>query len=497
MRRQCPRRLQSIREVDHSRLLHQRPGAEAQAQAPPQLPLHMSAERRPQLLAGLALGSDEVCSGLRVCILEAGKPERILDRIRLVDLVKELWPDSNTDAYCRSLRSLNDSSRQDFMLRATRKGIWLRTDFARAIVEPSRVIFLDNGNPTFSMFFEEFIQRTKRSYESEDSFNCWVVECVICAAVTLHSLRLQMVKPVVESILDGTRRDAFNSILKLYPLKMALTSFIDQLRPLGTGLRRALHMEGDGEADHDTTTSRHNSFTSEEQELRALRLSRFNQEGAAPSEFHTHGSALCPYLEEALYNWSRNAEDIMLDAISLCGKIEDTMRFLEASMSCTRNQLLVFELWTMVATVAIGMGALISGVFGMNLNNYGFDSAPGQFYSATAAIFVLMLAVVLISMTTIIRSQNHYRKHSQEFGNNRFFQHIESDEYVLSLSSSLPNGACAKLDRLLAELREPPLQESGEVSLTTTASCSRRRWASRSDPGRTPLEVGPRGANSI
>lgn len=427
-------RRHTIREVDSTRLLPQILHTEG-LRSPP-----APGAAKPRLLAGLAFGSDEAGSSVQAHVMEADGSEQGYKRIRLVDLVKELWPEEKqTESICRSLRSLNDSTKQDFLLRVSRRAVWVRTDFVRAVVEPTRVTFLGADDPAFAAFIEEF-KISSRSCQCEDGFRCWTVECIVCAAVTMHSLRLQVIRPVVESLLESLRSQALNSILKLYPLKMALTAFIEQMRPLEQGLRHVLQVEGEALVEEP--------------------------DGCLGAD-----SSMCSFLEDMLYNWSRTAEEVMAEATLMSAKIEDSMRFSDASMSCTRNQLLMFELWTNVATVAIGLGSLISGVFGMNLDNHGFDARPGMFYAVSAGIGLLMLLIVFACIFMVGRSLRHYNDHAPRFGNNRFFRHIGDDAYVLSLSNSLPCDAGAQKRRLLQELSEKSLPQHEEF----LPGCCRRR----------------------
>lgn len=410
------------------------------------MPLPKEREQKTRLLARLSRGSAEGVS-IDTCVVEAGQPEPQRKKTLLRDLVRELWPqEDGAEGLCRTLRSLHDFANTSFLLRSVRGLLLVRTDFVRAVIEPTRVTFLGAGDHTFDRFLEEFLSECKvppeRGVDTKGSFSSWATECIVCAAVTLHSMRFQMIRPVGQNVLDNIRTDDFNSVLKLYPLKMALSTFVEQIRPLVSSLHDMLQRDDDS-ADY-------NSFT-----VRSVRTS------APGSDLQTSAE-----LEEALYNWYHNAEEIMADAMEMSTKIEDSMRFTEASMSCTRNRLLKFELFTMIATVAMGMGALISGVFGMNLDNYGLDDTPGAFWSVVGVILFLMVLMICVSVRMINRSQNHYQTHAPTYGNNKFFRSIDDDEYVLGM----PADDGQKLERLLEELREPALPQS-----PMRTSCGRRR----------------------
>merc|ERR1740121_3351102 len=147
-------------------------------------------------------------------------------------------------------------------------------------------------------------------------------------------------------------------------------------------------------------------------------------------------------------------------------------------MSCTRNRLLMLELWEMITGLAIGAGTVVATIFGMNLTS-GLEEDPDMFNQVVYMIITLSMAFTKFS-------HKKYQKHAAQFGNNRFFKSIADDEYVLSLcsrseASALPE---VQLDHVLQELRCPALPESFATQrLTQSAWPSFRR--------RTPPAQGP------
>lgn len=451
---------------------------------------------RPRLLKSLTRPDDDNWC-LRVHIVEAGKPKREYERVRLEELVSELWPEADLGTrregnvwsdwarnICRDIRLLDDFTNQSFLLKATCRAILVRTDFLKAVVEPHRVTFINSDSPTFDMFMTEFMTDPRLSSKMDSDCNeCnlgnWVVECIVCASVTLYDMRFKLIKPVGTHILESTRATDFNSVLRLYPLKLTLSTFVEQIRPMVKCLHDLLHWEEDAG------------------ERLRMRCNKRKGSHDLGSSFLCHGpdfeacSVFCASLEEALYNWYHNAEEIMSDAVEMCQRIEDSLRFAEASMSCTRNRLLKFELWTMIATVAFGVGALISGVFGMNLDNYGLNNAPGAFWHVCLIITGLIGLITFVSWYAINRSQSHYHTHAPKFGNNRFFREINEDSYVLALCGELPSGdacsACGK-KRILQELEAKCLPLGGFDSQSPRGS---RRWTVRTSSGGLQMQTMP------
>lgn len=396
---------------------------------------HLHFETKLTLLRGARLRGEERTGHVNACIITSVGSEMNHRNIRLLDLVKQEWPEQCPNSLIGSLRSLNDKRKHDFLLRVTPESVFIRAAFIQAVIEPSRVIFLGTDNETFQVFLREFLLDLENLEEPEcHSFRNWVLECILCAAVTLHSLRLQVLKPVVATIIENVSLDKpEDSVLQLYHLKVAMSSFTEQVRPLAEGIQE--HVE-------DEKNSHHSEF------------------------------------EEIVDRWREDIEDVMVEAEQICKGVEDATRFLEASMSCMRNKLLWFELVAEGMMLAVGMGALISGIFGMNLTS-GLENADGWFWSVAGGIFLLGSMAVMITFWFIRRSKHYYSRHTARFGNNKFFRHVDDNLYVLkqyegvyNIDESEDQLSKASLACLLRDLQEPSTSPSLQGS-STVASLSK------------------------
>jgi len=187
-------------------------------------------------------------------------------------------------------------------------------------------------------------------------------------------------------------------------------------------------------------------------------------------------------LEEVFDDWVQNAEEMMADATELSTRMDDTIRFLEASMSCGRNRLLKLELGTEVATLAFALGALVSGIFGMNLKS-GIEDAPGWFVTVVIMIAVAGVFIVAFSLWIIHRSKNHYQLYSAHFGNNKFFRSFADDSYILSLGY---RGSPQAEEQLPGETLQRVLKDLSEPWVPTRTGCDqlgrrRRTMAPQAD----------------
>jgi len=162
--------------------------------------------------------------------------------------------------------------------------------------------------------------------------------------------------------------------------------------------------------------------------------------------------------EERLESWARNAEEVMSNAVEMNNLIEEATRFSEASMSYSRNELLRYELAAEAVSVALGFGALISGIWGMNfdtdMNQY---NVTGAFWICVSFIIITCLIIVWTARAFYRRGVRSYDASCARFGNNIFFKSINDDDYVLSLGASIEDSHCPQsiVDKLLRDMKEP------------------------------------------
>jgi hypothetical protein len=303
--------------------------------------------------------------------------------------------------------------------------------------------------------------------------------------------------------LDNIRLDRCeDAILQLYPVKMALSTFIEQVRPLVHCLLHGTEDERDHRGKKNHVGGHRGGISSWVSDMPRCgshgdvsKIGLHSQGGpmkALHSDDHQKSSLageasnmarhrhlsedetsissfpmeLRPgSLEEVLDNWTHNAEEMMADATELSQSMDDAIRFLEASMSCMRNRLLTLELGTEVTALVFALGALVSGIFGMNLHT-GIEDTPGYFFIVVFFIMGCGAMIVGFALWVIWRSKRHYQNHSARFGNNMFFRSFGDDVYILrdlgtriTESGTLPEDV---LNRVLEDLRKPalPVQDS-------------------------------------
>lgn len=453
------------------------------------------------LLGSLSFSEHEGQIGLSCHVIEEegfGKPLKG----KMLDIVKHLWPTESPDPYCRTLRYLTDWSKRDFMIRLSRQGVLVRTDLVRALVEESRAVLVGAEESTaYQTFLQELKSHMDTPSDSDERpFLSRLVEALVCANVTLQTMRFQVLRPVARNILDNIRLDASeDSIMQLYPVKVALSTFTEQTKPIVECLHNLIHTDTSeregapsGWLRGRVADSRTASFINSEQGEPDAERSAASHVLDTPSpeemkkdkrSFHADDDVEeAPEMEEILENWHNTAKEVLDDAVELTANIEDVMRFLEASMSCMRNRLLKLEYYVMVPTLALTCGNLIAGIFGMNLDPEApFWGYSGGFMWCLIAIGFLGIMIGGSMLYMVNRSRTFYQANSAKFGNNRFFKEVGRDDYILSLMRTQGQTAVAE-DHIRAavnqHLHEPALpvrRDSSRRDMSTGGSFELRR----------------------
>lgn len=426
----------------------------------------------PRLLAGVSCCSGEAQGRVTAYVVEESGEDRLHEDVRLPDLIKTLWPTEKRTSN-PSLRLLNDFTKHDFLIRRTHNGsILVRSDFARALIEPTRAIFLGTENPMFVKFKGEVLE-TMRSHQAQDAenkrnFEFFMLECLVGATVNLHTSKLQLMKPVIEDILQSVELTASEAnILRLYPLKVALSNFVEHVRPVSACLRSLVHNEPDIERHrcifcHPPARSRQLSVDQAADDWHPDQPppGSFLRSKSISSSFSYSEDVFENRSEEVIETWAHNTEEILAEAIDLAAKVEDATRFLEASLSYMRNRLLRFELGATCVSLAFAFGALVSGIFGMNLKS-GLEDLTTPFWYVLCGMLLVGFSICYVGRYLYMQSKRHYLVHCDRYGDNAFFRQITNDAYILNLRSAAPSPdgsiSDATREQVMRDLRTPNL----------------------------------------
>jgi len=120
-------------------------------------------------------------------------------------------------------------------------------------------------------------------------------------------------------------------------------------------------------------------------------------------------------LEVLLESFSKQVEEIVNEAENMESNVQSTQEIVELILDSNRNSLLALDLKVSIGTMGIGTGALVAGMFGMNLTSH-LETTPYAFaaMSALSAAIALLVAAVGLRRLAKIRkvglSTNHNRR---------------------------------------------------------------------------------------
>ena len=110
-------------------------------------------------------------------------------------------------------------------------------------------------------------------------------------------------------------------------------------------------------------------------------------------------------VELLLNSYAADLDDIDTEVKILIDVIEDTDQFISAHMDSVRNEIIKMSLFTEVGGVIMGFGAVVSGIFGMNLDNkmdlYPLQGAPED------KVLLSTILIVLEGLTGLLFSRYH------------------------------------------------------------------------------------------
>ncbi|KAF7761411.1 hypothetical protein Agabi119p4_9403 [Agaricus bisporus var. burnettii] len=107
-------------------------------------------------------------------------------------------------------------------------------------------------------------------------------------------------------------------------------------------------------------------------------------------------------LELLLESFSKQVEEIVNEAESIESNVQSTQEIVELILDSNRNALLALDLKVSIATMGLGTGALVAGVFGMNLTSH-LEEHPYAFYLMTGSSTAIALLVGWIALRRLAK----------------------------------------------------------------------------------------------
>ncbi|KAI0062701.1 Mg2+ transporter protein cora-like protein [Artomyces pyxidatus] len=251
---------------------------------------------------------------------------------------------------------------------ARREAILVNILHIRALVKADAVVLFDTYGSTDSRLHSVFLYHLEhnlktRSYGLPYEFRA--LESIFTSVVSALEAEMVFIRNLVGGLLaeleDDIDHDKFKRLLHY---SRRLTSFQNRAKLVQEAIEEVLEQDED---------------------LAAMYLTDRKNGIRRPLSDHEE-------LEILLETFSKQVEEIVNEAENTQSNVQSTQEIVELILDSNRNALLALDLKVSIGTMGIGMGALIAGLFGMNLTSH-IEESPYAFVAMSAvssavAVFV-------------------------------------------------------------------------------------------------------------
>ncbi|KAI0048933.1 cora-domain-containing protein [Auriscalpium vulgare] len=251
---------------------------------------------------------------------------------------------------------------------ARREAILVNVLHIRALVKADAVVLFDTYGSTDSKLHSVFLYHLEhylkvRSYNLPYEFRA--LESIFLSVVSALEAEMVFIRNLVGGLLaeleDDIDHDKFKRLLHY---SRRLTSFQNRAKLVQEAIEEVLEQDED---------------------LAAMYLT--DRKNNVPRALSDHEE-----LEILLETFSKQVEEIVNEAENTQSNVQSTQEIVELILDSNRNALLALDLKVSIGTLGIGTGALIAGLFGMNLTSH-LEENPYAFIgmsvlSTTIAVFV-------------------------------------------------------------------------------------------------------------
>eukprot|EP00088_Acartia_fossae_P025069 TRINITY_DN25935_c0_g1_i1.p1 TRINITY_DN25935_c0_g1~~TRINITY_DN25935_c0_g1_i1.p1 ORF type:complete len:451 (+),score=50.32 TRINITY_DN25935_c0_g1_i1:123-1475(+) len=188
-----------------------------------------------------------------------------------------------------------------------------------------------------------------------------ILESALAVTIEKFGRHLAMLSPAVDLLLQQIAEDPSSNMLRrLLAVKKSLGDFESNVLNLSKILQSLLSNDEDMVGLYLT---HRRTKTSEHEEVELL-----------------------------LESYLADLDDIQSSIKRIKERIEDTNHFIAAHLDTARNKMIRMSLFMEMGTLSIGSGALIAGIFGMNLT-HGLEEHPTAFYATMGGISAIMFTM--------------------------------------------------------------------------------------------------------
>ncbi|TRM60357.1 hypothetical protein BD626DRAFT_505084 [Schizophyllum amplum] len=239
----------------------------------------------------------------------------------------------------------------------------------RAIVKADAVVLFDTYGSIDSRLHSTFLYHLQHNLRSKGMglpYEFRAVESILLSCLSALEVEMVFIRNLVGTLLaeleDDIDHDRFKRLLYY---SRRLDSFQNRAKLVQDALDEVLDTDED---------------------LAAMYLTDKRNNYARPAEDHEE-------VEFILESFSKQVEEIVNEAQNMQNNVQSTQEIVELILDSNRNALLTLDLKVSIATLGIGIGTLIAGIFGMNLKS-GWEDHSHAFYAmaGVSGVFALLVS---------------------------------------------------------------------------------------------------------
>ncbi|ORY79809.1 hypothetical protein BCR37DRAFT_403129 [Protomyces lactucae-debilis] len=242
----------------------------------------------------------------------------------------------------------------------------------RALVKADLVLVFDvygsTDSHTQSVFMYDLEGKLRQGSKHMGglAYELRALEAILISVVTALDAELKVLQALVEQLLLDLEADVHRDKLQ---------SLLVYSKRLSAFLRKATLIR-----DHL------DELLEQDEDLADMYLTEKKQGRERPEDQHDE-------VELLLESYLKQTDEIVQVTETLVSNIRNTEDIVNIILDAHRNSLMLFEIRVTIATLAVGSGTLLAGLYGMNLVNYMETSAYG-FAAASAGAGLLTICVL-------------------------------------------------------------------------------------------------------
>ncbi|KAF5340238.1 hypothetical protein D9611_007871 [Ephemerocybe angulata] len=248
----------------------------------------------------------------------------------------------------------------------------------RALVKADAIVLFDTYGSADSRLHSVFLYHLEHNLKAKGSglpYEFRAIESILLSVLSALEAEMVFIRNLVGGLLaemeDNIDRDRFKRLLH-YSRRLA--SFKNRAKLVEEAIDEVL---------------------AQDEDMNAMYLT--DKLNNVPRQIQDHED-----LELLLESFSKQVEEIVNEAENIEANVQSTQEIVELILDSNRNALLTLDLKVSIATCGIGTGALVAGLFGMNLTSH-LETNPYGFYVLSGVASGLALLVAFVGLRKLAK----------------------------------------------------------------------------------------------